>query len=589
MMNFSVSTRLITHIKAFLHVRLSAYRLFPCRRTLLPGLVLMLTSLLPAKAQIYYTLSDGATTTRTDQLRRVNADGTGDVQIATNFADFPGVVVIDQANNRVFVAEQRPSVLPKVYAVNLSSRVSTTFVSSTQSGSACAGLAIDPVNRYLYYLVSDNVAATNTDQLRRINLDGTGDVQLATGFVQLPGVMILDAANNRLLIADARPSAPKILAVDLSNNAVTTFLTNVSAVTGMTVDPTNNYLYYEVSDGLGAGTNDQLRRVNLDGTGDVQLATGYINLPGDLALDADNNRIIAADNRTNTPRILAIDRADNTSSVLFTPPGTGAFSIQGMAFLKACTSLYTVTNTNDAGAGSLRQAMLDVTTCPGPFTITASVSGTINLASALPNITQDIAFIGPGASSLTVRRSSGGNYRIFNIPNNNTVSFDGFTIADGLADQGDGGGIRNNGVLTLSNCVIRNNRATSAGGGVRNLDRLTVSNCRFEGNSAGTFGGGLYAFGTLLSVTNSTFINNTSNEGGDYMHLAVLLTLRSLIVCLQAIQRILAGEGDSGQTLRSPIVLSATILAMSGEGQLMRQEVQDCQEVQDYLPTAPLA
>jgi Leucine-rich repeat (LRR) protein len=346
MKNFSVSIRFIASINASLDLRLPVYRSF---RLIW---MLLLISILPAKAQIYYTLNDGSPTTRTDQFRKVNADGTGDVQIATNFADNPGLVVIDKTNNRAFIAEQRTTVSPKIYSVNLTSGANSTFVSTASSASACTSLAIDPTNNYLYYTINDGFAANNGDQLRRINLNGTGDTQLATSFIQQPGVMVLDAANNRLLIADTRPSAPKILAVNLSNNAVTTFLTNVSAVTGMTIDPVNNYLYYEVSDALGGSTNDQLRRVSLNGTGDTQLATGFINLPGDLAVDAANNRIIAADNRTNTPRILGINRSNNTSSVLFTPPGTGTFSIQGMAFVDGCANpdyqplvdLYNATN-----------------------------------------------------------------------------------------------------------------------------------------------------------------------------------------------------------------------------------------------------
>ncbi|MBD2705100.1 SBBP repeat-containing protein [Spirosoma sp. BT702] len=179
---------------------------------------------------------------------------------------------------------------------------------------------------------------------------------------------------------------------------------------------------------------------------------------------------------------------------------------------------YSVTNTADAGAGSLRQAMLDVmaSTCPGPFTITASVSGTINLASVLPEIVDDVSFIGPGASNLTIRRSSGGNYRIFTIPNTNTVSFDGLTIADGFASSNTGGGIQNNGTLTLSNCILRNNKAGPYGGGVHNMGgaSLTVTNCRFERNSAVQGAGGILHHGSLLSITNSTFIANAGNTGG---------------------------------------------------------------------------
>ncbi len=194
--------------------------------------------------------------------------------------------------------------------------------------------------------------------------------------------------------------------------------------------------------------------------------------------------------------------------LLLLPLLTGQFS--------QAQTTFTVTNTNNTGSGSLRQAMDNVMALasPGPFTITATASGTINLAAVLPDITKDITFIGPGASNLTVRRNSGGNYRIFNIPNNNTVSFNGFTIADGFADQDNGGGIQNEGILTLTNCVVRNNRATFDAGGVRNRSSLTVNNCFFEGNSTGTFGAGLYHLGSSLSVINSTFRSNTTNQGG---------------------------------------------------------------------------
>ncbi|GAB3499048.1 hypothetical protein GCM10027341_21480 [Spirosoma knui] len=180
--------------------------------------------------------------------------------------------------------------------------------------------------------------------------------------------------------------------------------------------------------------------------------------------------------------------------------------------LAKAQTTFTVTNTADAGTGSLRQAMLDVmaSSSPAPFTITASVSGTINLASELPNISKDIAFIGPGASNLTVRRSTGGDYGIFTIPNNNTVSFTGFTIADGNANTG--GGIASRGPLSLFNCILRNNTA-SVGGGVYGGAPTSLTNCLFVGNSAGNAGGGVGAE-TNLNLTNCTFSNNSAGQGG---------------------------------------------------------------------------
>lgn len=63
-----------------------------------------------------------------------------------------------------------------------------------------------------------------------------------------------------------------------------------------------------------------------------------------------------------------------------------------------------VTNANDDGPGSLRQAMLDAEANPGADTIIfdPSVSGTITLGSSLPMISQDLTVLGPGRDQLTI-------------------------------------------------------------------------------------------------------------------------------------------------------------------------------------------
>ena len=67
---------------------------------------------------------------------------------------------------------------------------------------------------------------------------------------------------------------------------------------------------------------------------------------------------------------------------------------------------FTVTNVNDSGAGSLRQAIISSNAAAaGPRTISFNIAGagthTINLASALPAITKPVTLDGltqPGAS-----------------------------------------------------------------------------------------------------------------------------------------------------------------------------------------------
>src|SRR4051794_37024563 len=57
---------------------------------------------------------------------------------------------------------------------------------------------------------------------------------------------------------------------------------------------------------------------------------------------------------------------------------------------------FTVNSVNDAGAGSLRQAILDANAAAGADTINFSIVGstTINLASALPTVTGPVTIAG---------------------------------------------------------------------------------------------------------------------------------------------------------------------------------------------------
>ncbi len=108
--------------------------------------------------------------------------------------------------------------------------------------------------------------------------------------------------------------------------------------------------------------------------------------------------------------------------------------------LPLTAATYTVTNTDDSGAGSLRQAILDANANPGADVIDATgVSGTItiNPANYFLVITDDVTINGPGQANLTI--SGGGASRIFWIQNG-TITITDLTLADGFAKGGNGGG-----------------------------------------------------------------------------------------------------------------------------------------------------
>jgi hypothetical protein len=195
----------------------------------------------------------------------------------------------------------------------------------------------------------------------------------------------------------------------------------------------------------------------------------------------------------------------------------------------------TVTNLNDAGDGSLRQAIID-TPADGTVDFQPGLSGAIPLTTGELAINKNLTITGPGANVITVS----GNHasRVFNIGASATVSILGLTIADGTDSKGMfafGGGIYNQGTLTISYSVIAGNSAaagaahftaTASGGGIYNRGTMTVTNSALSGNSArgqstqssgAGSGGAIYNQGTL-SITNSTLTGNWAygNGSGGY-------------------------------------------------------------------------
>jgi len=270
-------------------------------------------------------------------------------------------------------------------------------------------------------------------------------------------------------------------------------------------------------------------------------------LCGSPVIDKGNSNGLLTDLRgAGFPRIVDDPNESNAAD----GADIGAFERQ-----TACAQLsFTVNNTSDAddanpGDGicdsdtvttgsqcSLRAALGESNAIGGDYTINFSIPTsdpgfdpstnrhTINLTGALPDITNsNLTINGPGKDKLTVRRNTGGFYRIFNFGGVvETLTLSGLTVSNGFNSANDGGALSFTGkTLNISGCEFSNNIAAWSGGALNVVAKLTVSDSVFTNNfstATGSSGGGAINVGGSVNVANSTFTDNVANGLGGGIH-----------------------------------------------------------------------
>jgi hypothetical protein len=219
--------------------------------------------------------------------------------------------------------------------------------------------------------------------------------------------------------------------------------------------------------------------------------------------------------------------------------------ILAVASVPAQSAVLTVANTQDSGAGSLRDTIA-AASAGDTIQFDPSLNGqAITLTSAQILIDKNLAINGPGANKLTVQRSTVSGtpaFRIFQISGNITLA--GLTIANGKAPAGgispeSGGGIYSSGrELTIANCAISGNSSQNWGGGIfcqgasGSPSTVSIINSTFSGNR-GTHGGAIFVDGpqttswrgSVLTITNSTISGNTATSSGGGIYNAGGLTV----------------------------------------------------------------
>ena len=193
----------------------------------------------------------------------------------------------------------------------------------------------------------------------------------------------------------------------------------------------------------------------------------------------------------------------------------------------------TVTNTNDSGPGSLRQALVDAQD-GDTIAFDLSLPATISLTTSELVVNKNIVVAGPGANLLAVARANDApTFRIFHVSPSHTVTIQGVTISNGSGvGFNRGAGIWNDhSNRTVNNCVVTGNALDRQvdGGGIDNdaggsgTASLTINNSTIAANNLGAgisvnFGGGVLNYGihgnATLTINNSTISGNQAFQGG---------------------------------------------------------------------------
>src|ERR1043166_5259650 len=178
--------------------------------------------------------------------------------------------------------------------------------------------------------------------------------------------------------------------------------------------------------------------------------------------------------------------------------------------IRAHATTIAVTNTNDNGPGSLRQALADAN--DGDTIDATGISGVITLTTGQLLVDKSVTINGAGADVLAVDGNAASVvFFIFRNSPGETVHISGLTIRNGRGGVF-GGGIENEETLTITNSTISGNLAGELGGGVANSGTATITNTIISGNSAAQ-GAGIYSPG-ITTVTNSTISGNMATTTG---------------------------------------------------------------------------
>lgn len=320
---------------------------------------------------------------------------------------------------------------------------------------------------------------------------------------------------------------------------------------------------------LNLGTAQTISISAADGINNIVTLANVINMTFTVSGNTADFRMVATDSSAKGANFSVINANVlhyNPAYTMWDNMGnqyTAILSDSGSYYFDSSTvtgSNLLVTNTNDSGFGSLRNAIEYANSNAGIDTIrfhekvfnnnNAPLTITLTIANGELSITDDVIIEGPGAMIITVTGQVSGT-RIFNIDDgdaDNTimVKMSGLNITQGNAGTENGGGIYNNEFLILEDIAVSNSSAANGGGIYNDANgSIYMNRVQINENTASADGAGLYNYGGKIQAENLYMnANLADNDGGAIYNAAYVV-----------------GEGEEAVSYTGEIILQNTTLS----------------------------
>ena len=277
-----------------------------------------------------------------------------------------------------------------------------------------------------------------------------------------------------------------------------------------------------------------------------------------------------------TASIIAADNSIAGSySVTASTGGAGVVSFHLTNLVSSQVNNYFVNSTSSGFSGSGTSGTLpyvlflvnaDANAAAGgievQFTNVFSTPQTINVGATLVLSQKSVPVViaGPGAGLVTL--NGGGVVEVFDFDAMVTATISGLSIVNG--DALSGGGIYNDGTLTISDCSIEDNQSTGTfdgGGGIDNAGVLTIEQSLITGNSASNSGdgGGILNNG-VLTIDQSQITGNSAYSGGGLASASGMATIMNSLFSSNG-----ASEGGAIQDGSNMTIVNSTIVSNVGQ------------------------